>query len=854
MHVAFEGHEGGSWRVVARVSDEEDRPNETELRVWVAGGRLPPRRDLEQEEVTLVPDRKEYGAGDVARVLVLAPFAPAEGLLTLRRSGLLREERFSMTEASHTLEIPLEEAWTPNVHVQVDLVGSAPRDEAPGAPRRPAFASGALDLAMPPDARRLGVEVEPREPALAPGGKTVLDLTLRDAEGRARARGRGGGGRGRRGGARPHRAIACRIPLDIFYAQRGSGVSDEHLRSHVQLADPGDLEDLMERPGEVRALGVRRAMMAMDAAPRPWRQCPASETMPEPQAGRAPARSVCAPTSPPSRCSSRPWSPTTSGRAEVPVTLPDNLTRYRVMVVAAEGGQRFGKGESTLTARLPLMVRPSPPRFLNFGDRFELPVVVQNQTDEAMTVDVARRAPQTPQLARRAPGAGWRCRPTTASRCASRPPRRRPAPRASRSARVAGSVADAAELDAAGVDAGHHRGLRHLRRRSTRAPSPQPVAAPGRRGARSSAAWRSPPPRPRCRRSPTPSSTCVAYPFECAEQLASRILAVAALRDVLTAFEAEGLPSPDELSGGGGPGPRAAAAAAERRRRLRLLAPRRRSSWPYSQHPRGPRAGRGRGRRASRCPTRCVGALPGVPAQAIESHIPAGTTRQRPAAPSWPTRSTCGTAWAMPRPERARAAGPARPGLDGLSLEAVGWLLPVLSGDPRPRRERGRRSAGTWPTGVTETAGAAHFAAAYGDGAHLLLHSDRRADGVLLEALIDDQPRERPDPQARARPARAPHGRAAGRTPRRTPSCCWRWTATSRPTRRPTPGLRGPGLAGRALRRRARVPGPHHRAPPRRDPHALRCAQRDGDPTCSSPRTGPGGSTTGSGCATRPRT
>ena len=27
------------------------------------------------------------------------------------------------------------------------------------------------------------------------------------------------------------------------------------------------------------------------------------------------------------------------------------------------------------------MVRPSPPRFLNFGDTFELPVVVQNQTD-----------------------------------------------------------------------------------------------------------------------------------------------------------------------------------------------------------------------------------------------------------------------------------------------------------------------------------------------------------------------------------------------------------------------------------------------------------------------------------------
>ena len=39
----------------------------------------------------------------------------------------------------------------------------------------------------------------------------------------------------------------------------------------------------------------------------------------------------------------------------------------------------------------------------------------------------------------------------------------------------------------------------------------------------------------------------VQYPYECTEQIASRILAVAALRDVLTAFEAEGLPSPSRI-------------------------------------------------------------------------------------------------------------------------------------------------------------------------------------------------------------------------------------------------------------------------------------------------------------------
>jgi len=92
-----------------------------------------------------------------------------------------------------------------------------------------------------------------------------------------------------------------------------------------------------------------------------------------------------------------------------------------------------------------------------------------------------------------------------------------------------------------------------------------------------------------------------------------------------------------------------------------------------------------------------------------------------------------------PRPERARALVGAA-GATGLSFEAMGWILPTLSRDPGARNEVEavrRRLA----NGVTETAGAAHFAVSYDDGAHLLLHSNRRADAVVLEALVTDQPR-----------------------------------------------------------------------------------------------------------------
>jgi hypothetical protein len=91
-----------------------------------------------------------------------------------------------------------------------------------------------------------------------------------------------------------------------------------------------------------------------------------------------------------------------NGRASVKVKLPDSLTRYRVMAVAVAGRKQFGANESNITARLPLMVRPSAPRFLNFGDKIELPVVVQNQTDSRWR-SMSRSSRQRRDHSRRGP-------------------------------------------------------------------------------------------------------------------------------------------------------------------------------------------------------------------------------------------------------------------------------------------------------------------------------------------------------------------------------------------------------------------------------------------------------------------
>jgi uncharacterized protein YfaS (alpha-2-macroglobulin family) len=91
-------------------------------------------------------------------------------------------------------------------------------------------------------------------------------------------------------------------------------------------------------------------------------------------------------------------------------------------------------------------------------------------------------------------------------------------------------------------------------------------------------------------------------------------------------------------------------------------------------------------------------------------------------------------------PGRARKLVAEAGGVEKLSFEALAWLLPTLAEDKGSTAEAQAIRA-FFNNRVTETAATAHFAVSYGDGAHLLLYSDRRADALVLEALIGDQPK-----------------------------------------------------------------------------------------------------------------
>ncbi|MFN0087176.1 MAG: Ig-like domain-containing protein, partial [Blastocatellia bacterium] len=352
----FQTSEGGRYRVTARVIDDRERPNESELTLWVAGGKQPPQRDLAQEKVELIPTRKEYAPGETAELLLQSPFYPAEGVMTLSRSGMVTSERFTVQGPSHTLKIPIQDAYTPNVYVKVDLAGAAVRqDEAgkpqAGLPKRPAFASGSINLSIPPTRRRLSVTAVPREPVTEPGAATHVDVRLRDADGKPVA-----------GGEVALIVVDEAVlalsnyqlldPIDTFYSPRGDDVTNHHLREKVQLATSVDFSRSSMREQIRGNTGLNRggaAMKMTQGGPQvamrdnsaAERMAPMAQMMAAPEPTPVESGEIRARLDFNALANFAAALPTDAeGRARVDFKLPDNLTRYRIMAVAVAGDRQ----------------------------------------------------------------------------------------------------------------------------------------------------------------------------------------------------------------------------------------------------------------------------------------------------------------------------------------------------------------------------------------------------------------------------------------------------------------------------------------------------------------------------------
>ncbi len=342
---------GGLWRIEMSVEDPMGRKNTTRLTRWIAGGdRNTSSRRVDEPTVTLIPDKDTYKPGDVAKIQIQSPIVPAQGTIILNRSGIVRHEPIEIQSASQVLSVPIEDAHVPNLHVSVYVTGAL-EPLSPEGQVVPNQAEGHINLSVPTSARELGVDVQVTTQVVAPKGEASVSVRITDPSGQSVA-----------GAEVVLMAIDEAVlalagyrhahPLATFYPERRRYLDHDSLYHYLQSKD-----FYMPRH---RCIGG------------------GGDGWDEPLADLFPVRSDFNPLA-----FYEPAGQTdASGIYRASWHVPDTIGRYRVVAMASSGARYFGLSESSYTVRLPVSLRPQWPRFLNYDDQADFSVLVENQTNE----------------------------------------------------------------------------------------------------------------------------------------------------------------------------------------------------------------------------------------------------------------------------------------------------------------------------------------------------------------------------------------------------------------------------------------------------------------------------------------
>ncbi len=183
----------------------------------------------DNDRIDLLPEKKRYEPGDVARFQVRTPFKDATALVTVEREGVLDAFVTTVRRNDPMLDVPIKGNYAPNVFVSAFLVRGRIGDVAPTALvdlGKPSFKMGLAEIA-----RRLG-RARARgqgDAGAAPCTRCASKASVDDRRAASRRQRAAQGQRGRagRGGRRPARAPAEQFVetagRDDGAPRRGSG-------------------------------------------------------------------------------------------------------------------------------------------------------------------------------------------------------------------------------------------------------------------------------------------------------------------------------------------------------------------------------------------------------------------------------------------------------------------------------------------------------------------------------------------------------------------------------------------------------------------------------------------------------
>lgn len=345
----------GTYRLSANLSGASDEGAETDVQVWVGGSGETAWYAQDPNLLTVKLDKSTYAPGETATALVQSPFPTAEVHFAVVRHGVLWETTQRTTSAAPTVRFTVTPQMLPNAALEAFVVRrGAPPKSAPAGGGNALARAGFAPFAVALNGKYVAVAVNGLAGSLAPGAQQTVRVHLTGPD------------------QRPLRGQATVIvandavlqltgyrPPDLVktvYAEQPISTRYADNRSALVLTTPAKPEE--------KGWGYGGGLSGEEADPRIRRRF-------EPLAYFAGAVQTDA-----------------NGDASVSFTLPDDLTTWRAMVVAASADGSFGNGETTFRTTKPLVANPAFPQFARPGDRFEGGVAVTNGSGARGTLHI----------------------------------------------------------------------------------------------------------------------------------------------------------------------------------------------------------------------------------------------------------------------------------------------------------------------------------------------------------------------------------------------------------------------------------------------------------------------------------
>ncbi|MEA5114167.1 MAG: carboxypeptidase regulatory-like domain-containing protein [Geobacteraceae bacterium] len=328
----------GYWRVTATAQDERGLKAVGQGWIWV--WREGHAWDSSYRELGLELDKKSYRPGETARLIIKSPAPGASLLLTVEGRQILSRRVVPLNGAVEVIELPVTADHAPYVFVSAVLISQG------------RFYSRTKNLKVDVSPDKLDLKVTPDREVYAPGEKVRLSVAAAGND------------------EKPREAeLSLAVVDEAMYA-----VSPDR-RPDIYGFFRGSREHLVTTLNSFPRI-------FLGGAPK------AAAAMADDKLKGIKVRKVFKDTA--------YWLPVFSsdknGRAEAEFTLPDNLTTWRATVVGHDSRSEFGTGRGRFIARLDVMARLQPPRFLVAGDEVKIPGVITNMTESERNVTGAFEA------------------------------------------------------------------------------------------------------------------------------------------------------------------------------------------------------------------------------------------------------------------------------------------------------------------------------------------------------------------------------------------------------------------------------------------------------------------------------